>query len=45
MAFVPDSGVLLYGGQDVLDSSHPVNTGEGRIVNLAVDTWKWDGTS
>jgi len=45
MAFVPDSGVLLYGGQDVADSGHPVNTGEGRIVNLAVDTWKWDGTS
>jgi hypothetical protein len=45
MVFVPDSGVVLYGGQDVADSTHPVNTGEGRIVNLAVDTWKWDGTS
>jgi hypothetical protein len=45
MAFDPDSGVLLYGGQNVADSSHPVNTGEERIVNLAVDTWKWDGSS
>lgn len=44
MTFVPGIGVLLYGGSAVADSSHPVRV-EGGQINLAVDTWMWDGDS